>query len=123
MDPASQPTHHLEQQRRDNRAAVAALGLEPYGSAESGLIPPADARALYSPAADDDFKVRSKEPGFSDRRPRAKVAGRVVLHRDNGKLIWLNLRDPGGDLQVAVSQRECPEKAFSLAKLTDLGDV
>jgi len=46
-----------------------------------------------------------------------------MLHRDNGKLVWLKLRDHTGDLQVAVSQREVDEPAFALAKLLDLGDV
>jgi lysyl-tRNA synthetase, class II len=123
MDPAGESPHHLEQQRRDNRAAAAALGLHPYGSAEQGLTTLAMAKAAYDATADEQFKAKGKEPGFEDRRPRLRVAGRVVLHRDNGKLIWMNLRDAGGDLQVAISQRECAESAFSLAKLTDLGDV
>ncbi|MEX2218193.1 MAG: lysine--tRNA ligase [Phycisphaerales bacterium] len=119
-------THHLEQQRRENRAAAAALGLDPYGSAEPGLVTLGAARLAYDGAADEAFKAKGKEPGFAppDRRPRVRVAGRVVLHRDNGKLIWMNLRDAGGeDLQVAASQRECSERGFSLAKLTDLGDL
>jgi lysyl-tRNA synthetase class 2 len=129
MDPGTPPTppppstHHLEQQRRENRGKVGDLGLEPYGSAEAGLVTLAAARAAYDPAADEEFKARGKEPGYADRRPRTKVAGRIVLHRDNGKLIWMNLRDGGGELQVAVSQRDCSEKGFALAKLTDLGDV
>jgi lysyl-tRNA synthetase class 2 len=51
------------------------------------------------------------------------VAGRVVLSRDNGKLIWMNLRDASGVLQVAVSQKDCDERGFKLAKLTDLSDI
>jgi lysyl-tRNA synthetase class 2 len=38
--------------------------------------------------------------------------GRVMLLRDNGKLIWMNLRDHTGDLQIAVSQRDCAEPGF-----------
>jgi lysyl-tRNA synthetase, class II len=121
MDPS--PVHRLEEQRRQNRAAVESLGLDPYGSAELGLLPLAATRLAYDGPADEDFKANSKNPNFTDRRPRAKVAGRVVLHRDNGKLIWMNLRDASGDLQVAVSQRETPEQSFQLAKLTDLGDL
>jgi lysyl-tRNA synthetase, class II len=123
MDPGAPPTHHLEQQRRENRAAVAALNLEPYGSAEPGLATLAAARLAYDAGADEDFKANSKNPGFTDRRPRTSIAGRVVLHRDQGKLIWMTLRDASGDLQVAVSQRDCAAPGFDLAKLTDLGDV
>src|SRR5690606_21748266 len=74
-------------------------------------------------AADAEQRERGKEPGYTDRRPVVAVAGRVVLHRDNGKLIWMNLRDHTGDLQVAVSQRDCAEAGFKLAKITDLGDL
>jgi lysyl-tRNA synthetase class 2 len=120
--------HRLEQQRRANRDAMSALGALPYGARTTGLTPLRDALARYDEAADAEHKERgptSKTPqaGFVDRRPVVKVAGRVMLSRDNGKLIWLNLRDDTGDLQVAVSQRECAQPGFDIAKLTDLGDV
>jgi lysyl-tRNA synthetase class 2 len=115
--------HHLEQQRRAKRDQARGLGLEPYGAATPGLVSLADAAALYDPGADDEHKARGKEPGYTDRRPLVAVAGRVVLHRDNGKLIWMNLRDSSGDLQIAVSQRDCPAGGFDLAKVTDLGDI
>lgn len=115
--------HPLEQQRRANRDAVAALGADPYGSRADGLIPLADAARLYDPDADAAFKAHGQEAGFTDPRPVAHVAGRVMLHRDNGKLIWLNLRDASGDLQVAVSRRDCDEAGFALAKVCDLGDI
>ncbi len=120
--------HPLEQQRRTNRDGARALGLEPYGVRTTGLIPLREAAAKYDAAADAEHKERgpgskTPQPGVADRRPVVKVAGRVVLSRDNGKLIWLNLRDDTGDLQVAVSQRDCAAPGFDLAKLTDLGDV
>jgi len=119
----SAETHHLEQQRREKRVAAAALGRPVYGGRTAGLVALRDAAARYDAAADGEQKERGKEPGFVDRRPVVKVAGRVVLHRDNGKLIWMNLRDASGDLQVAVSQRDCAAPGFDLAKLTDLGDL
>ena len=114
--------HHLEHQRRDKRAAAAALGMAVYGGRTAGLTRLAEAAAKYDESADTEQRARGKEPGYIDRRPVVRVAGRVVLHRDNGKLIWMNLRDASGDLQVAVSQRDCG-KGFELAKLTDLGDL
>jgi lysyl-tRNA synthetase class 2 len=85
-----------------------------------------------------------------DRRPVVRVAGRVVLKREGGKLIWLQLRDhttapasvfesasdpthpesgrgPSGslapDLQVAVSQADVATPGFDVAKNLDLGDI
>jgi lysyl-tRNA synthetase, class II len=119
----SGPGQQLELQRREKRAAAGALGLDVYGGRTPGLTSLAGAGAQYDASADAEHKERGKEPGFADRRPVVKVAGRVVLHRDNGKLIWMNLRDASGDLQVAVSQRDCAAPGFDLAKLTDLGDL
>jgi lysyl-tRNA synthetase class 2 len=115
--------HKLESQRRANREAVVGLGLAPYGVAISGREDIAAAKARFSQEAHDEQMARGKEPGFVDQRPRATIAGRVMLCRDNGKLIWMNLRDTTGDMQVAVSQSECEELGFKLAKATDLGDL
>ncbi len=120
---ASQHPHHLEQQRRANRDSVARLGLPPYGLRTDGIMTIKDARAAFDEEASAEFNAKGKEPGYLDRRPAVRVAGRVVLHRDNGKLIWMNLRDHTGDVQIAVSQRDCEGQGFQLAKLTDLGDV
>jgi lysyl-tRNA synthetase, class II len=123
--PESAEPHHLEAQRRANRDSTAALGLSPYGQRVDGIIPLAQARAQYDDAANVEFNSNSKAPppGFVDRRPRVTVAGRIVLHRDGGKLIWMNLRDDTGILQVAVSQKDCAERGFKLTKATDLADI
>ncbi|MBL8875993.1 MAG: lysine--tRNA ligase [Phycisphaerae bacterium] len=117
------PPHVLEQQRRTNRDEVRKLGMNPYGTRADGLLSLADAKAKYDDAASTEFNAKGKEPGFVDRRPRVTIAGRIMLLRDNGKLLWLNLRDATGDLQVAISQKDCAEAGFKLAKLTDLADI
>ena len=143
--------HPLEHQRRTNRDTVAALGLNPYGQRVDGLTPLAEAQARFSPEADAANKFHeaaAKEaaksaatasvaaaagalasataapaPGFTDPRPRVKVAGRIMLFRDGGKLIWITLRDSTGDLQIAISARDVSARAFAMAKATDLGDI
>jgi len=115
--------HPLIQQRRDNRDAMREAGLDPYGSSQRSLLTMAEAAAKYDEQADTDHKANSKEDGFVDARPVVRVAGRVMLSRDNGKLIWLNLRDDSGDLQVAVSKRDCDEMGFAAAKLLDNADI
>lgn len=120
---AWQTMHPLEAQRRANREVASGLGLNPYGVRVDGLMALAAAAGLYDEQADADQKANGKQEGFVDRRPVVKVAGRVMLLRDNGKLIWANLRDASGDLQVAISQRECDASGFALAKAADLGDI
>ncbi|MBL8990892.1 MAG: lysine--tRNA ligase [Phycisphaerae bacterium] len=123
--PAPKPLHEQEANRRANRAAVAAAGLAPYGERTDGLIALSAARAMYDEAADAAHQAAGKAPppGYRDARPRVKVAGRVMLCRDNGKLVWMTLRDHTGDLQIAVSQRDVDARSFLLAGKTDLGDV
>lgn len=129
--PSDVDPRDLEAQRRANRDAVIALGLSPYGARTTGLVTVAEARERYDEVADLDHREHAKDPGFEDRRPVVSVAGRVMLHRDNGKLVWMQLRDHTsepetagkGDLQIAVSQRDCDEKGFQLAKIADLGDI
>jgi lysyl-tRNA synthetase, class II len=122
-DPKSPSQLTLEQQRLANRQATEELGLLPYGQVSPGLLSLAQAIARYNPEADEHHRAQAKDPGFIDRRPVVRVAGRVVLMRDNGKLIWMTLRDDTGDLQIALSQRDVVAPGFDLAKLTDLGDL
>ncbi|TVQ60203.1 MAG: lysine--tRNA ligase [Phycisphaerales bacterium] len=131
---SAEETHHLEQQRRTNRDAVAALGVNPYGERTDNLMPLAEVRARYNEQADLDHQANAKTEGFTDARPVVRIAGRVMLHRDNGKLVWMQLRDdsvclgarpdaPPPDLQIAVSKKDCDETGFEIAKRTDLGDL
>ena len=99
-EPESQSPHHLEQQRRENREAIAALGARPYGVRADGLVSLAQARAMYDEAADQKHQDAAKQAkesggdvmeilGGTDPRPIARVAGRIVLKRDGGRLIWM----------------------------------
>ena len=125
-DLPSQPgpaEHDQEAARARNLALARGLGLSPYGTREDNLLPIAHARAAYDPDADAEQQAGAKGAQPVDRRPRVRIAGRVVLHRDTGKLVWMNLRDESGDMQVAVSQRDCAAPGFDLAKIADLGDI
>jgi len=135
-----QDLHRLELQRRANRDAVLELGMMPYGQRTDGLDTLDGAHNAYDESADlankesNQTRKQAKRdtpdtaegdlPAIIDTRPRVKVAGRVVLARDNGKLIWLNLRDHTRDVfQIAVSKRDCDELGFGLAKKLDVGDI
>ncbi|MFM8642818.1 MAG: amino acid--tRNA ligase-related protein, partial [Phycisphaerales bacterium] len=52
-----------------------------------------------------------------------RIAGRVMQHRDLGKLVFFWLRDSSGDLQVTVSKANVSEREFALAKMLDYGDL
>jgi lysyl-tRNA synthetase class 2 len=105
------------------------LKVEPYGHRVDGLVPCADARSRFDEAAHAAFDAsqaaRKANPvaPVVDARPRVRVAGRVMQHRDLGKLVFFWLRDSSGDLQVTVSKANVPEAEFDLAKILDYGDV
>ena len=53
---------------------------------------------------------------------RRTVAGRIVLKRDLGKLVFLVLRDRAGDIQLVCNQ-DSEAEALSLLPEIDLGDI
>jgi lysyl-tRNA synthetase class 2 len=104
------------------------LGFEPYGQRVDGLLPLSDARGRFSEEAHAAYEAAAKEAKASggaavDGRASVRVAGRVVQHRDMGKLVFLFLRDASGDLQVSVSKAALAANAFELAKAADYGDI
>ena len=107
----------------DRRAKLTKLRdefqVDPFGQRTDGLITLGDARNQYDEQAD----LAHKENKEVDDRPTVHVAGRIVLHRDIGKLVFMTLRDATGDLQIAANKRLLGEQAFKIAKIADLGDI
>ena len=96
------------------------LGVDPYGGRVDGLVTLDSARATFDESAHEAFDA---DPEGEDSRPRVLVAGRVMQHRDMGKLVFMTLRDHSGDLQVSVSKAQCEAGMFRLAKKLDYGDL
>ncbi len=61
-------------------------------------------------------------PG-TETGPNVRVAGRIMLARGQGKLIFLTLRDWTGDIQIFIGKKQVGDDDFELAKLFDLGDL
>ncbi|TWT83904.1 Lysine--tRNA ligase [Planctomycetes bacterium CA13] len=79
-------------------------------------------------AADPDAPIDYRQwktdngPG-AETGPIVRVAGRVMLCRPTGKLIFLNIRDWTGNIQIFVGKKQVGDDDFDLAKLFDLGDL
>ncbi len=61
------------------------------------------------------------EPG-TETEDRVAIAGRVLLKRDTGKLVFATVRDRDDEIQLFVSQAVVGEEAFAEIKALDLGD-
>ena len=54
--------------------------------------------------------------------PQVRAAGRIVLHRDKGKLQFIDIRDMTGQIQLFVGQQQVGDD-WQLAQCLDLGDI
>ena len=100
----------FEQQRQEKLSRIKELGIDPYGGRYEGA------------EQAEDIKRRFKD---GDDSQQANCAGRIVLLRDIGKLIFITLRDRSGTIQVGLSKKLLggDTSAWPLAKLLELGDI
>lgn len=106
----NEPTNPYEQERRLKLQKLREAGVDPYGHRIDGLNSLAGVKSLHN-----------NEMG-QDGGPVCKVAGRIMLKRDMGKLSFMTLRDETGDLQVALDKRRLDDPAWTVRGLLDLGD-
>lgn len=102
--------------RKAKLAKLAELGVDPYGHRFPDATAFAEIRAQAEPL--------HLEPGQHAENMSFRVAGRIMLHRPVGKLVFMTLRDGTGDLQIGVSKAGVSERDFQIAaKLVNLGDI
>jgi lysyl-tRNA synthetase, class II len=83
-------------------------------------------RATGAGEATSSSAIRGAHPDLPPDRledARYTVAGRVVLRRSFGKLVFLVVRDRDGDIQVVCNESDLPGADFALLEEVDLGDV
>lgn len=105
--PIEEDISRLERQRHEKLSRIKELDIDPYGSRYEGAEPA------------EDIKRRFKD---GDETQQARCAGRIVLLRDIGKLIFITLRDWSETIQVGLS-RNLLGQQWKLAKLFELGDI
>jgi lysyl-tRNA synthetase class 2 len=99
--------NEYEEARRRKAEALRAKSLDPFGHRYPETIPTAEARRRFEAAG-----VGAP----------ARVAGRLISFREFGKLIFADLSDRSGHLQVAFSKKILDAEAWERLKLIDLGD-
>ncbi len=103
----------VQADRRSKLEQVRQLGVDPFGTRYDSAEPIADILARYQ-ETDDGQPVPDQ---------RADAAGRLVLARDMGKMIFAHVQDQTGRMQIAFRKNALDETGWALAKLLDLGDI
>ena len=110
-----------EAARREKLRKIRELGIDPWGQRFDnhqaiGLIR----------AREDEITAEPKQEGQCaaiEHGPRVRAAGRIMLLRDKGKLIFLNIRDWTGQIQLFVGRNQVGDANWALAECLDLGDL
>src|SRR5229473_3240070 len=96
--------------RLEKLQAIEALGLDPWGQRFDGHRPIAEARE----------KCPSEQGQIG---PSVRVAGRIMLRNNKGKLKFFHLQDWTGRIQLMCSKADFSEEQWKLIELLDLGDL
>ena len=110
-----------EAARREKLRKLQSLGVDPWGGRFDDHQSIASIRAregeiVASPAAEE-----GRHPELHG--PKVRAAGRVVLQRKAGKLIFLDIRDWTGRVQVMIGRNQVGDRNWALAECFDLGDL
>lgn len=127
--------------RREKLKKIADLGIDPFGQRfddrdligscheKSGEVKwiKADGTEVELPDFTDEtleYRQWKSDNGPGEEiGPKVRVAGRIMLSRGQGKLIFLTLKDWTGEIQIFIGKKQVGESAFELAGLFDLGDL
>ncbi|MCO6043754.1 lysine--tRNA ligase [Aeoliella sp. ICT_H6.2] len=128
--------------RRKKLEAIRALGHDPWGgrfenhqsvAAIRGQLDEVvyrteDGKTVPLPdfaAQPEDFNFRDwkREQGQGELvGPKVRAAGRIVLHRNKGKLHFIDLKDMTGKIQLMVGQKQVGND-WQVVEQLDLGDI
>ena len=110
---SDEPRESLEDVRLEKLRRIAELGLDPWGQRFDGHRSIGEVRES-APAND---------PSNDQHGPMVRVAGRIMLRRGQGKVIFLELRDWSGRIQIFVGQKQVGDLGWKLTELLDLSDL
>lgn len=128
--------------RRKKLQRLVEAGIDPWGGRFDDRIPIEELRgradevvfqtaegqrvALPAELGTEDFEFRTwlSEAGEGELvGPKVRAAGRIVLHRGQGKLQFIDIRDSSGQIQIAVGKKQIGEDNWLIAECLDLGDL
>jgi lysyl-tRNA synthetase class 2 len=105
-------TPDLAEIRLEKLNQIKALGLDPWGQRFDNAQSIGEIRKLPAEGFAED------KPG-----PQVRAAGRVVRYRTGGKLLFLEIWDQTGRVQLMIRVNKITETEWKVAQLLDLGDL
>ena len=106
----------LQAARREKIRKIEELGFDPWGQRFDNHIAIGKIRAMEDQIVLDEATQHSTGP-------KVRAAGRIVLQRKKGKLIFLDLWDWSGKIQILIGSNQVGETNWELAQCFDLGDI
>jgi lysyl-tRNA synthetase class 2 len=113
----------LEAARREKLRKIESLGFDPWGCRFDGHQPISAIRELSDQIVTVEPSNPSEQNTPHQKGPKVRAAGRIILQRKKGKLIFLDLWDWTGKIQVLIGANQVGEKNWELAQCFDLGDI
>lgn len=108
----------LEASRREKLEKIIQMGHDPWGHRIDDLQAIDVVRGMESEVPTSEMREKEGAAG-----PKVRVAGRIMLQRPSGKVIWLNIKDRTGVIQVMIGKKQVGDANFELAQCFDLGDI
>ncbi len=113
----------LEAARREKLKKIKELGVDPWGGRFDDHLPIGEIRAR-----EDEIEVEPTGDCETGRPPvqhgpKVRAAGRIMLQRRAGKLIFADIRDWSGQVQLFIGKKQVGEEKWELARCFDLGDI
>src|SRR5690349_9749104 len=101
--------------RREKLRRLVELGVDPWGGRFDrhqaiGEIRCREPEIEVAAPAEGADKPHGEEHG-----PRVRAAGRIVLLREQGKVIFLHLRDWTGNIQLYIGKKQAGEQNWAVA--------
>ena len=118
-----------EEARREKLRKIRELGCDPWGQRFDDhqsirSIRLREPEIVVEPAPAAPAMVEGgRTPDPVQHGPKVRAAGRIVLERKKGKLIFIDIRDWTGQIQLLVGRNQIGEENWALAECFDLGDM
>ena len=111
----------LEAARREKLGKIREMGLDPWGSRFDGHSPIGEIRAREDEIEVTPAQEEGRQPEQSG--PKVRAAGRIVLQRKKGKLVFADIQDWTGRIQLFIGKNQVGEENWELVQQFDLGDI